>query len=62
MKKLIEQYLDQLTKAFDSDVSDEIEKLGEALNKVWESGNTLYICGNGGSAGNAISSILNAGN
>jgi D-sedoheptulose 7-phosphate isomerase len=32
----------------------EIPSLGEALRDAWRAGHTVYLCGNGGSAGNAI--------
>lgn len=33
---------------------ESVQGLGYALRSAWESGNCIYLCGNGGSAGNAI--------
>jgi len=33
---------------------DAVEKLTEAFRRVWEENHTVWICGNGGSAANAI--------
>lgn len=33
---------------------NQIPALGEALREAWRDGRTVYLCGNGGSAGNAI--------
>jgi D-sedoheptulose 7-phosphate isomerase len=54
MKKKIESYIEKLTSSLNADVTNEISLLGEALLKVWKSKKVVYICGNGGSAGNAI--------
>ncbi len=32
----------------------ELPKLGAALHEAWRTGHSVYLCGNGGSAGNAI--------
>jgi len=32
----------------------DVEALGEAMKDCWQSGNQIFLCGNGGSAGNAI--------
>ena len=32
----------------------EVPNLGHALREAWQTGNCVYFCGNGGSAGNAI--------
>ena len=31
-----------------------VQMLAESLNDTWSTGKSIYICGNGGSAGNAI--------
>jgi D-sedoheptulose 7-phosphate isomerase len=36
------------------DAMDGVPLLGEALRRCWSEGRTVYLCGNGGSAGNAI--------
>ena len=47
-------YLDRLTKAFQEDLIKKIEILSEDLIDTWEKNNQVFICGNGGSAANAI--------
>ena len=47
-------YLDALHSSFDKDIFIKIEKLALHLRKIWEEGKNIYICGNGGSAANAI--------
>jgi len=54
MKILIE-YKNKLSNILNtSNCIDDIYELCNTLKKAWEDGNCLYICGNGGSAGNAI--------
>ena len=36
------------------DAMDAVPALAEALRRAWAEGRTVYLCGNGGSAGNAI--------
>lgn len=33
---------------------ERVTVLGEALREAWKEGSTIYLCGNGGSAGNAM--------
>lgn len=47
-------YLKSLAAAFGSSVFEEIESLAKCLLKAWTEGKHVYICGNGGSAANAI--------
>jgi len=47
-------YLDNLYNAFELLDWKCVESLFEDLIKCWKSGNTVFFCGNGGSAGNAI--------
>lgn len=54
MKKLIKSYAERLSHALTLGAMDEIEILGEALRDAWREGRRIYLCGNGGSAGNAI--------
>ncbi len=50
----LNDYLDRLTKAFTDDLIRKIEILSEDLISTWEKNNQVFICGNGGSAANAI--------
>jgi len=43
-----------LTHALELDAMQQISVLAEALLEVWREGRSIYLCGNGGSAGNAI--------
>ena len=43
-----------LIKSFSSEVYEGIEKLANELLRAWKDGSRVYICGNGGSAANAI--------
>lgn len=47
-------YVSRLIRSLDEFPFFEVEKLCEALRSCWYNGRTVYICGNGGSAGNAI--------
>ncbi len=40
--------------ALDSDAMDVIPLLGEVLLTAWKEGRGVFLCGNGGSAGNAV--------
>jgi D-sedoheptulose 7-phosphate isomerase len=50
----IKAYSEKLLHAFSLPAMDQIAKLGEALREAWKSSRTVYLCGNGGSAGNAV--------
>tara|TARA_Y100000589_G_C27193329_1_gene645698 strand:- start:619 stop:1227 length:609 start_codon:yes stop_codon:yes gene_type:complete len=47
-------YLERLNSSFDDQIFLQIEKLANDLKKIWMSKKNLFICGNGGSAANAI--------
>ena len=53
-KDHFDSYFNKLSSYFNSEILISIEKLAEDLTKIWESNNQLFICGNGGSAANAI--------
>ena len=48
------EYLLNLTRCFDEEVVERIEILCHVLSDTWEKGKVVYLCGNGGSAANAI--------
>lgn len=54
MKEHIINYTKKLAEALQLPAMSQVPVLAEAIYSAWKSGNTLYICGNGGSAGNAI--------
>lgn len=47
-------YLDRLHKAVGAIPYETLEHLFEDLSRTWDDGRRIYLCGNGGSAGNAI--------
>ena len=47
-------YLNRLTECFSTTNLEAIETLAKALLQAWIDGRNVYICGNGGSAANAI--------
>ena len=47
-------YLDQLNGCFSDAIIDQIEILAKDLLAAWVNGRNVYICGNGGSAANAM--------
>jgi len=47
-------YLDQLNSCFSDAIIDQIEILAKDLLAAWIEGRQVYICGNGGSAANAM--------
>jgi D-sedoheptulose 7-phosphate isomerase len=47
-------YLERLTLGLGSPAMELVQTLARSLQAAWESGNSIYLCGNGGSAGNAI--------
>lgn len=51
---IIPDYIEKLNAALASAVMSQVPVLASALRKAWEEGNTVFFCGNGGSAGNAI--------
>ena len=54
MQQHIKSYADKLSQALKLGTMQRIQTLGEALREAWKKGRTIYFCGNGGSAGNAI--------
>jgi D-sedoheptulose 7-phosphate isomerase len=54
MPQHVKTYTDRLSRALDLDAMADVPILGEALRESWKLGRTVYLCGNGGSAGNAI--------
>jgi D-sedoheptulose 7-phosphate isomerase len=53
MDQLISDYSDRLAKALSLPAIKLVPHLAEAFKKVWDTKKTIYLCGNGGSAGNA---------
>lgn len=53
MKELIEGYKNRMIEALNSPTMNEISKLAAAFESAWSQNKTIYLCGNGGSAGNA---------
>ena len=47
-------YLERLQECFDKTNIESIEKLATELRQAWIEGRRVYICGNGGSAANAV--------
>ncbi|HLY78810.1 MAG TPA: SIS domain-containing protein [Caulobacteraceae bacterium] len=54
MRGLIDGYAQNLTRALAMEAMDHVPALAQALRRAWADGRTIYLCGNGGSAGNAI--------
>ena len=54
IQKLARGYADRLASGFEMDAMDNLPVLADALRRAWRDGRTVYLCGNGGSAGNAI--------
>lgn len=50
----IASYADLLGSCLRSPTIDRIPDLAHAFKRAWDTGRTIYLCGNGGSAGNAI--------
>ena len=53
-KKISRNYFKILHDVFDDNILDSVEKLAYDLLKIWREDRSLFICGNGGSAANAI--------
>ena len=49
-----QEYIRSITESFTSEAYKAIETLTEDLLKAWKNNKSVYICGNGGSAANAI--------
>lgn len=54
MQQHIKKYTDNLSNSLSLDAMRDVQILAEALLDAWVSGRCVYLCGNGGSAGNAI--------
>lgn len=54
MNPIINNYTANLNLGLTSSAMDLVPVLAEALASAWKDGNTVFLCGNGGSAGNAI--------
>jgi|SRR5882724_3507611 len=54
MQQHIKDYTDRLSRTLNSDAMRKVETLCVALREAWQEGCTIYLCGNGGSAGNAV--------
>lgn len=52
-RDLLHGYLGRLSQALKQDAMDRIFNLAEHLWQAWRKGQTVYLCGNGGSAANA---------
>jgi D-sedoheptulose 7-phosphate isomerase len=50
----VKGYKENLDRALTAPAMGELTKLAEALREAWRTGQTVYLCGNGGSAANAI--------
>ena len=50
----VNEYTSTLAKCFSEEMNKKIYFLAKSLREVWCSGNRVFICGNGGSAGNGI--------
>ncbi len=54
MNNYISSYVQRLTSALTQNAVNEIPTLANTLLETWLNGRSVYICGNGGSAANAI--------
>ena len=54
IQALIASYRRDLDRALGMEAMAAVPALAEALRRGWAEGKTVYLCGNGGSAGNAI--------
>lgn len=54
MHQLIKSYSEKISHALTLDAMNQVPILIDALYGAWQTQNTIYFCGNGGSAGNAI--------
>lgn len=50
----VKTYSENLSRALSANAMSEIAPLGEALREAWKSGHSIFLCGNGGSAANAV--------
>jgi D-sedoheptulose 7-phosphate isomerase len=54
MHRQIKKYTDDLQKALNSEAITLVPLLAKTLLEAWKNGRFIYLCGNGGSAGNSI--------
>lgn len=54
MRQHISDYSARLASALTLPAINKVPELAEAFKQAWDSKNTIYLCGNGGSAGNSI--------
>lgn len=54
MQNHIKNYTNKLSRAMNLEAMDDIQALADALLEAWIERRSIYLCGNGGSAGNAI--------
>lgn len=54
MQQHINSYTEKLSQALCLDAMQQVPSLGMALREAWQARQCIYLCGNGGSAGNAI--------
>jgi D-sedoheptulose 7-phosphate isomerase len=54
MKKLFNNYKKNLSETLEKLEVDKVEELCQLILSAWKTNNTVYLCGNGGSAANAI--------
>jgi D-sedoheptulose 7-phosphate isomerase len=54
MENLFHKYATSLSAVISSQTWVEVENLAKAMYDAWENNRQLFLCGNGGSAGNAI--------
>lgn len=54
MTSAVASYVNLIGSSFNSEIIVKIEELTSALLDAWRTGKNTFICGNGGSAGNAI--------
>ena len=54
MERLIKDYAERLTMTLTQGSLEQVPSLCHALREAWKEDRTIYLCGNGGSAGNAI--------
>jgi D-sedoheptulose 7-phosphate isomerase len=54
IRDLIASYRSDLDRALGMTAMDAVPELAQALRRCWSEGKAVYLCGNGGSAGNAV--------
>ena len=54
LMKIFQDYIENLKQQLDALPLEEVEKWSQFFKSAWSDGRQLFICGNGGSAGNAI--------